>query len=81
MEQPADGREFAELREQVRTLVEQQRGLQEMARDIIDSAAVGNNAAGLAEIVSTMGRLDGAVSQMAASLANLIELLERQASR
>ena len=77
----ADGREFAELREQVRTLVEQQRGLQEMARDIIDSAAVGNNAAGLAEIVSTMGRLDGAVSQMAASLANLIELLERQASR
>ena len=77
----ADGREFAELREQLRTLVEQQRGLQEMARDIIDTAAVEDNSAGLAEIVSTMGRLDGAVSQMAASLANLIQLLERQAGR
>ena len=77
----ADGGEFAELREQVRTLLEQQRRLQEMARDMIDTAAGEDNSAGMEKIVSTMDRLDGAVSQMAASLANLIQLLERQAGR
>ena len=48
---------------------------------MIDTAAGEDNSAGMEKIVSTMDRLDGAVSQMAASLANLIQLLERQAGR
>jgi len=73
----ADGGQFADLRDQAETLVEQQRHLQEMARNLLDaSVAEGASPAAMDELEATVTRLDATVGQMAASLANLIQLLE-----
>ena len=78
-----DGSQFAELRQQAEALVDQQRQLQEMARSLLDTAAVGGGTAptALDDLESAVNRLDATVGQMAASLANLIQLLERQPER
>ena len=79
---PLDGGQTAELREQAEAVVDEQRRLREMGRDLLDTAAVeGPTAAALEEIGTAMSRLDSSVGQMATSLANLIQLLERQEER
>ena len=75
-----EGDQTAELRQQTETLVDQQRRLQEITRTLLDTAAMGGAATpgALEDIGTAVGRLDSTVGQMAASLANLIQLLERQ---
>jgi hypothetical protein len=77
---PADGNQLAELRQQAETLIDEQRRLQDMARNLLDTAAVegGPAPAAIDDLESAVGRLDTTVGQMATSLANLIQLLERQ---
>jgi hypothetical protein len=82
MAQPrtGNGQQFADLRQQAEALLEQERQLQEMARNLFDTAAI-EGAAGqteLADVELAIGRLESTVGQMAASLANVIQLLERQ---
>ncbi len=80
---PADGERAAELRQQTEALVEQQRRLQEIGRDLLDTVGEegGPAPAALDEIGAAVTRLDATVGQMATSLANLIQLLERQQER
>ncbi|MDZ4277889.1 MAG: hypothetical protein U1B78_01995 [Dehalococcoidia bacterium] len=74
-----EGEELAELRHQTESLMEQQRHLEEMARSMLDTAAQGGpTPPGLEDVESAIIRLDGTVGQMAASITNLIQLLERQ---
>ena len=76
------GEQFAELRQRTETLINQQHDLQEMARGLLDVAAVeGGPPLALDELDSTVNRLEATVGQMATSLANLIRLLERQQER
>jgi hypothetical protein len=74
---------FEELRDQAELLVEQQQRLQEMARNMIDAAAAEGAPSSLAldDLESAVTRLDTTVGQMAASLANLIQLLEGRGRR
>lgn len=78
-----EGNRFAELRREAEALIEQQSRLQEMARSLLDTAALegGPAPAAIDDLESAVGRLDTTVGQMAASLANLIQLLERQQER
>ena len=81
MAQPrGNGGQLADLRQQAETLLEQERELQDMARSLLDTAAIegGPAPAALGEVELAINRLDSTVGQMAASLANLIQLLERQ---
>lgn len=81
MAQPrGNGGQLADLRQQAETLLEQERELQDMARNLLDTAAIegGPAPAALGEVELAISRLDSTVGQMAASLANLIQLLERQ---
>ena len=75
-----EGDQFAQLRQQAEALLEQQRRLQEMARDLIDTEAMepGPAAAAVDDLEAAVNRLDATVGQMATSLANLIQSLERQ---
>jgi hypothetical protein len=79
----ADSGQLTLMRQQTETLIDQQQRLQEMARNLIDASAMtaGPSAATLEEIQASMARLDANVGQMAAVLANLIQLLERQQPR
>lgn len=76
----ADPSQFLDIRRQLQTLIEQQRGLQESTGNLLDTVAVDDGVAGppLSDLESAVIRLDGTIGQMAASLANLIQLLERQ---
>jgi hypothetical protein len=67
------------LHEQAR-LLEQERHLQNTGRESIDSSTLegGPSSAALAELEMAVGRLDATVGQMAASLANLVQLLEQR---
>ena len=78
--QSAERGEFSDLRRQAEAMIEQQTRLQEMARNLFDSAALDGSPAhdDHDELASAVGRLDTTVGEMAASLANLIQLLERQ---
>lgn len=80
---PTDGSQWAELRQQAELLLDQQRRLQEMARDLMDMAALESRPApaALEELEAAVGRLDSTVGQMAAYLANLVQSLERQQGR
>lgn len=80
---PTDGNQLAELRQQAEALMDEQRRLQEMTRNLLDTAAVEGGPAPIAldDLESAVSRLDTTVGQMAASLANLIQLLERQQER
>ena len=70
--------QFAQLRQQSEALLEQQRQLQEMARNLLDTEVLeSGQAPAVDELVSAVSRLDATVGQMAASLANLIQLVER----
>ncbi|MCH7511936.1 MAG: hypothetical protein IIB19_06200 [Chloroflexi bacterium] len=79
-EQSAEQGEFSDLRRQAEAMIEQQTRLQEMARNLFDTAALDGSPAhdDHDELASAVGRLDTTVGEMAASLANLIQLLERQ---
>ncbi|MBI4570509.1 MAG: hypothetical protein HY723_01050 [Chloroflexi bacterium] len=79
---PAQGG-VEELRQEVGHLLGEQRRLQDLARNLLDTAATeaGPPSAALDDLESAVGRLDTTVGQMAASLANLIQLLERQQDR
>lgn len=72
-----------QLRQQAETLIDQQSRLQDMARNLLDASAMsgGPSAGALDDLNSAVGRLDATVGQMAAALANLIQLLERQQGR
>ena len=76
----AERSQFGELRRQAEAMIEQQNRLQEMARNLFDTAALdgGSTPVALDGLESVVGRLDTTVGEMAASLANLIRLLERQ---
>ncbi len=76
----AERTQLAELRHQAEALVEQQGHLQEMARNLLDTAALEGPQApiGVEELESAVTRLEATVGQMAASLANLIQKLEEQ---
>ena len=72
--------QFAPLRRQAETLLEQQGRLQEMARDLLDTDAleVAPSSAAVEDLQATVNRLDLTVGQMATSLANVIQQLERR---
>ena len=76
----SESNRFAELRQEAEELIERQRRMQEMARNLLDSAALGEGPGGAAleDLEGAIGRMDATVGQMATSLANLIQLLERQ---
>jgi hypothetical protein len=67
-----------DLRRQTETLVEEQRNLQEMAKTLFETAAGQSPALAYDDLASSITRLDATVGQMAASLANLIQLLEQE---
>lgn len=75
-----DASRFAELHGEAEMLIQQQHQLQQMARGLLDTMAAESSqpAIGLDELESTISRLDATVSEMAASLANLIRLLDSQ---
>ena len=76
---PTNGGGLADLRQQAEELLDQQRDLQESTRSLLDSAAIeGPEQAALNDVELAVNRLDSTVGQMAASLANLIQHLERQ---
>ncbi len=77
---PVDLTPVAELSQRAEVLIDQQRELQETARHLLDTAMVEGAPAtvGLGELEAAVGRLDTTVGQMAASLANLIQLLEQR---
>jgi len=72
-------RDFDDLRRQAEELMDRQARLQEMARGLLDTAALegGQSPAALDELERALERLEGTVGQMAAALANLIQQLER----
>ena len=73
------GEQLARLAQQLERLLDEQRQLQETGRQLLDATVVGGPPSpALQDRESTISRLDGTVGQMAASLANLIQLLERQ---
>ena len=76
----AESSQFAELRRQAEAMIEQQSRLQEMARNLFDTAALEGEPTQLAidDVGAAVSRLDTTVGEMAASLANLIQLLERR---
>jgi hypothetical protein len=76
----SDSSQFAELRQEAAALLEQERRLHEMARELVESGALegGPSAAALSHLEVAVGRLDATVGQMAASLANLVQLWEQQ---
>jgi hypothetical protein len=76
----SNGGQFADLRHQAEALLEQQRELHELTRSLVDTAATEGGAASadLTDVEMAINRLDSTVGQMAASLANLIQLLERR---
>ncbi len=75
-----DAGRFAKLHGETEMLIQQQQQLQQMARGLLDTMATESSqpATGLDELESTISRLDATVGEMAASLANLIRLLDRQ---
>jgi hypothetical protein len=76
----SDSSQFAELRQEAAALLEQERLLQETARELVESGALegGPSAAALSHLEAAVGRLDATVGQMAASLANLVQLWEQR---
>lgn len=79
----AESGQLGQLRNQAETLIDQQARLQEMARNLLDASAMsaGPSSGALDDLNSAVARLDATVGQMAAALANLIPLLERQQGR
>jgi len=79
----SDAGQLAEVRQQLAALAEQQRQLQETARHLFETAALPGTPAipEIDDLEAMVSRLDTTVGQMAASLANLIQLLEQQGSR
>jgi len=77
----ADAGLATDLRRQTETLVEEQRRLQDMAKTLFETAAEQSPAFAFDDLAASVGRLDATVGQMAASLANLIQLLEQQERR
>ncbi len=75
-----DASRFAELHGEAEMLIQQQHQLQQMARGLLETMTTESSqpAIGLDELESSINRLDATVGEMAASLANLIRLLDRQ---
>lgn len=80
---PAGDDQFAHLLQQAESLLEQQRQMQETVRNLLDTEALegGQAPAAVDDLELAIDRLDNTVGQMAASLANLIQLLEGQQER
>lgn len=80
--QNSDDDQFAHLREQAEELMEQQRRMQETVGNLLDTEALdGDQPSAVDDLETSISRLDNTVGQMAASLANLIQLLEGQQER
>ncbi len=75
--------QLAELRQETATLQDQERRLQEMTRELVESGTLegGPSAVALRDLEGVVGRLEATVSQMAASLANLVQQLDQQQRR
>jgi hypothetical protein len=75
--------QVAEVRQQLAGLAEQQRQLQETARQLFETGGLQATTAipEIDDLEAMVSRLDTTVGQMAASLANLIQLLEQQERR
>jgi hypothetical protein len=69
---------IGDLHRQTETLLQEQRRLQDMARTLFETAAEESPTLAFDALENAIGSLDSTVGQMAASLANLIQLLERQ---
>lgn len=69
-----------ELHSQLAALTESQQRLEDAARRLVEASAAGPPGV-LDDVESSISRLDTTVGQMAASLTNLIQLLERQQER
>ncbi|MGB2693875.1 MAG: hypothetical protein WBD55_01665 [Dehalococcoidia bacterium] len=71
--------QFSQLRQQAETLLDQQRRLQELAGSLLETGELegGTPAVLLEDLEHAVQRLDSTVGQMAASLANVIQLLEQ----
>jgi hypothetical protein len=75
----SNGGGLADLRQQAEALLQDQRELHEMFRNLSEEeAGVVPDQAALRDIETAIARLDATVGQMAASLANLIQYLERE---
>jgi hypothetical protein len=76
------GEEFGELRQQAQELMDRQARLQETVRNLIESGMLegGAPAASLGNLEEAVQRLEGTVSEMAASVANLMQQVEREGS-
>lgn len=72
--------QLADVRQQLAALADQQRQLQEAARQLFEGGGLPATAAlpEIDDLEAMVGRLDTTVGQMAASLANLIQLLEHE---
>ena len=72
--------QLAELRHEAATLLDQERRLQETARELSESGALqgGPTVAALTDLEDAVAKLDVTVGQMAATLANLVQLSEQQ---
>jgi hypothetical protein len=75
----AGGTALDQLRDEAESLFDQQRRLQEMARDLLDTESLAaGEPASLEEVHSAVDRLERTVGEMATSLANLIQTIERR---
>ena len=74
-----NGGGLSDLREQAEALLDQQRELHELARNLLDAApGESPEQSALTDIELAINRLDSTVGQMAASLANLMQHLGRE---
>jgi hypothetical protein len=80
---PSDRGDIEALRQQVGALIEEQRRLEESTRDLLDAAALSGETSPVAfeALETTVNRLENTVGQMAASLANLIQVLDQRQGR
>jgi hypothetical protein len=73
-----DGGQMTDLRRQSQELLEQQRQLHEMTQDLLEGSAAAGVLPGPApDWEAAMGRLEATVGDMAVSLANLVQAVER----
>ena len=74
-----NGNGLGDLRQQAEALLHDQKELQEMFRGLSEAAALEDpSQAGLNDVELAISRLDSTVGQMAAELANLIQLAREQ---
>ena len=76
----ADAGQAADLRHEASSLLDQERRLREMARELVESGTLqGGPALGaLTDLEEAVAKLDVTIGQMAATLANLVQNMEQR---